>query len=235
MKGIYSPNSSESFAMFDREGRLLKMCQGYLQPTLDSSFEMFCGSLPRQGMTLSGTLFHVPKWAVSTCENDFGLLQAKASDNNHRKPGRFKVTQNGTYRYLDESGNQSFMRLSQVAQLLPTPTASNALNGNGYQRDRNGNVYPTLSGAVGAASLPTPTKRDGNTKTKDAPNRQGSPSLTNALLATPTRIDANNNYRQPTKGGRNLSYETGCDKKRKLNPNFVVAMMGFPPGWLDLT
>jgi hypothetical protein len=290
---ISSPNSSESFATFDREGRLLRMCQGYCQSTLDGHFQEYFGSLPKQGMTLSGTLFHAPGWVVSTCEKDYGLLPTPvASDKSDRKPGNPHLTKNGTIRHLNKQGQQSFMRLGQVVklpsivpssgllptptasdattgqiigkddtfrttatgalrkvnrhgtdgsiglgrlvQMLPTPTASNALNGNGYQRDRNGNVYPTLSGAVGAASLPTPTANDAKNLSLP-PSQKNRDSIVGALLATPTVVDANNNYRTPTKGGRNLSYETGCGKKAKLNPDFVAAMMGFPPGWLDPT
>lgn len=72
-----------------------------------------------------------------------GLLPTPVStDTKNRKPGTPHRTKNGTIRHVSPSGQQSFMRLSQVVQLLPTPIASD---------------YKT----VGAAqSLPTPTVND---------------------------------------------------------------------------
>src|SRR5690606_25653626 len=50
-----------------------------------------------------------------------------ASDDANRKipePSSVIVTRNGTLRYQNHQGKQSFLRLSQVVKLLPTPLAT---------------------------------------------------------------------------------------------------------------
>jgi hypothetical protein len=93
--------------------------------------------------------------------------------------------------------------------LLPTPTASNACNGNGYQRDRNGHITPTLTGAIGIAMLPTPTARDW----KDGSGAQVSKARSENL-------------------NDRIAYQ---GKGKKLNPVFVEMMMGYPPDWTDIS
>jgi len=100
-------------------------------------------------------------------------------------------------------------QMNVYSAMLPTPTASNACNGNGYQRDKSGNVYPTLSGAVGAASMPTPTARDWKHGSAAQVDKPRSENLNDRAAAI-----------------------TG---KTKLNPEFVASMMGFPIDWFDLT
>jgi hypothetical protein len=43
-----------------------------------------------------------------------------ASDSIERVPGNIHVTKTGNIRHMNQEGKQSFMRLQQVAQLMPT-------------------------------------------------------------------------------------------------------------------
>jgi len=52
-----------------------------------------------------------------------------ADDTTNRQPSKTAVmTQNGTYRHVAADGEQSFMRLSQVAKMWTTPAAQDAKN-----------------------------------------------------------------------------------------------------------
>jgi len=142
---------------------------------------------------LRGTLFHAPKWAAFTEGKEFGLLPTPLQRD---------------CRIIQDAPNRQGGK-SLASTLLPTPTASNACNGNGWQRDKSGNVYPTLSGAVGAASMPTPTARDWKHGSAAQVDKPRSENLNDRAAAI-----------------------TG---KTKLNPEFVASMMGFPIDWFDLT
>ena len=89
--------------------------------------------------------------------------------------------------------------------MLPTPTCNEST----YQRDRNGNTYPTLRGMANQGLLPTPTATlaDHGGLMTPAKAREGG-TLIEALSA---------------RGA------AGC-----LHPQYVEWMMGFPRGWTDL-
>jgi hypothetical protein len=75
--------------------------------------------------------------------------------------------------------------------------------------------WEATSLTVHAKMWPTPTARD--TKGQDQPNRQGGPSLVNAVRFPPAQTT-------PTDG------DTGSPKA-DLNPRFVAALMGVPWDW----
>ena len=93
----------------------------------------------------------------------------------------------------------------------PTPTAIEARTGCGYQNGKGGQVYLTLTGAVGAAKVPdrfymTPLANDadkGGTNTLDRQIRCGDPK-----------------GRNPCAGS--------------LNPDWVEWLQGWPLGWTHL-
>ncbi|MHC0061323.1 hypothetical protein ACWATR_00120 [Nostoc sp. UIC 10890] len=83
--------------------------------------------------------------------------------------------------------------------------------------------------------LPTPKAQDGIHPGISTRKPGQTLHLSAAVIPTPTKIDANNNYRKPTKGGRNLCYEVDSTPNRSLNPLFVSAIMGFPNGWVNIS
>ena len=68
---------------------------------------------------------------------------------------------------------------------LPTPTVSEAERQHGYQK-RGSRIYPTLTGAMGAAYLPTPRANKIGGKSSEG----FSPTLEQEMLPTPQAFDA---------------------------------------------
>lgn len=104
----------------------------------------------------------------------------------------------------------------------PTMTVSEAERGHGYQRDQQGRVYPTLTGATGAAQAwPTPDSGVFN------------------YAESPASFDARARKRKQEKqdngngNGKVLAVEVkrGATASGRLNPRWVEALMGFPAGW----
>lgn len=116
----------------------------------------------------------------------------------------------------------------------PTPTANDWKNA-GYQQ-KDGRIFLTLPGAVGAAKVPerwpTPTARDGK-----GPGFDG--QLPNAvrMWPTPKASPSGPDYAKATRpgsGSDDLATSVARDQGGgQLNPNWVEWLMGFPPGWTD--
>lgn len=126
--------------------------------------------------------------------------------------------------------------------LWPTPDVPNGGRGIPKGAVRKGNSIYTADGRkvqVGLANAvklwPTPTPR---TEGFDAGSHRGSPdSLHSAVKLFPTPkvcMDESS----PSEGRRatpSLGYQIAANTGGKLNPDWVTALMGFPPGWLDLS
>lgn len=124
--------------------------------------------------------------------------------------------------------------------MLPTPTCNTPT----WQRDRNGNVYPTLHGLARDGLLPTPTARLGDDRglpSSDTASKryaQGRRNLDDwVMLPTPTAhlakecaAPAEFTLNTPTLTASVLGPSPGVS----LHPRFVEWMMGFPLGWTDL-
>ena len=92
--------------------------------------------------------------------------------------------------------------LGTAVKKWPTMTVSEAERGHGYQRDQQGRVYPTLTGATGAAQAwPTASATDYKGSSQPGQRR--------GQLTEPI---------EPGSGGR-------------LSPTWVEMLMGFPAGW----
>lgn len=94
----------------------------------------------------------------------------------------------------------------------PTPTVSEAERGHGYHKSGN-RIYPTLTGAVGAA-----------------------PGPGGKYFPTPSAQDGHNSSLPPSQAGRDTIpgrlVEEGAGGN--LNPPWVAWLMGFPIGWTEL-
>jgi hypothetical protein len=124
--------------------------------------------------------------------------------------------------------------------LLPTPTCNEST----YQRDRNGNTYPSLHGLALTGLLPTPTAHLAKECGAPAEGTLNSPTLTwqvlraTGLLPTPTATLADKGGRMtPRKskhGGTLIEELSARGAAGSLHPRFVEWMMGFDPAWTDL-
>jgi hypothetical protein len=66
-------SSTESYARFNPDGSLLKMCQDYVQSTLDGSLEEYSGTFPKQGLMRSGRLYPLPTSERRISESESSL------------------------------------------------------------------------------------------------------------------------------------------------------------------
>jgi hypothetical protein len=147
-------------------------------------------------------------------------------------------------RMVRASGENFSLSLAGAARLWPTPSAANPNAQESLEtwqarreelkaKGTNGNGCGTPLG-VAVRLWPTPTARD-NDKQKDAPGREGAPSLSALIKQWPTPNARD--YKGPggghqAKGGNCLPTEAGAHG-RSLNPAWVESLMGFPPGWTD--
>ena len=162
-------SSTESFARFNPDGSLSKMCQGLGQLTLDGSFEEYSGTFPKQGLMRSGWLYPLPMLERPTSESESSLwptvtAQDAANDAaNDAAPSQWKrnsaplnvAVKWPTPRATDSHGagkhGQGGPDL-RTAVKWPTPTKADGERGSlMYQ----GNHNPTLKGAAGGQLNPT--------------------------------------------------------------------------------
>lgn len=204
------------FVLLERSspnGFFWKTLQGYF-PGLMDTLEQFSETWPRAGMMLAGACYRLPKWQHRIREIGYGFWPTPtASDDTDREPGTPHLTRNGTIRHVNKDGQQSFMRLSQVVKLWPTPNATDGSKAPKFHKGGN----PSLPCAVEIQAglrletgekikWPTPTV-NGNR------NRKGSSAKSGDGLTTAVKKLEN--------GG-------------SLNPEFVEWLMGWPIGWTAL-
>ncbi len=127
-----------------------------------------------------------------------------------------------------------------VSRGWPTMTTSEAKRGHGYQRAQ-GRIYPTLTGATGAAKAwPTPTvavATGGQTSRGGA--RKGELLLSGMVRQNwPTPAASDNRDRggpsmpciqRRSEKGKQVMLTMSVDGK--LNPSWVEMLQGFPQGW----
>jgi hypothetical protein len=90
-----SENSLESFARFDRTGRLWKTFPDCSLLSRVNFSVPYCGSLPRSGSMWNGECFQQHRWEPSTNEKEFGSLlpTPKAQDGIHPGVSAYKSGQ----------------------------------------------------------------------------------------------------------------------------------------------
>jgi hypothetical protein len=177
MSEIFGPSSTDSFASFDPPTRWLKMCQGYVQVSLDGSLVEYSGTWPRAGTMRNGSAYQLPMWERLTSEKGSGLWptpRAYSFDQSHR-PGLTLLdirvrglypdkkhywptplaydAQGGSSNKSQSAGAATRLSLARMATSgkWPTPMSADAIRGSKtYGR---GNL--TLLGA--AQQWPTPS------------------------------------------------------------------------------
>jgi hypothetical protein len=202
---------------------------------------LFSQTLPRSGMTQSGTLFLLPPLVLITYETESGLSAllptplASDVDRPRRSPGsiargggpklmdvllptptaRLGDTKTGRGMPSPETAKmrwaQGRRNLDDWAALLPTPTASDA-NGSGSRNTATSKAHAGLS-------LNDWARGDGGR---------------GRLLPTPQAEDHRNcaDYSDRSRGHSPQLRHLG---RGRLNPRFVEWMMGYPPGFTDLS
>ena len=127
--------------------------------------------------------------------------------------------------------------------MLPTPTRSdsNRSGAAGYSTESGRRSRTTLTDAIVRGYLPTPSATSYGTNKGGSAGRvgPGRPSLERmakrGMLLTPSARDWKSNHASPQTMARNArplnEVATNGDGAKRLNPQFVEWMMGFPEDW----
>ena len=176
-------------------------------------------SLPKWGMTRCGSLYKLPSLAHPISVNVGSLWPTTtASDDKNRQPGNPHLTKNGTIRHIDEHGNQSFMRLSQVVKLWSTPRSSMNRDDQGSGEIVDGRLH--RGGNIYGLSLPTQVKQWA-TPTASVWKRSG-------RWGEPAHI---HDVERGNLKGQIIEMD---NPSTCINPAWELMLMGFPTGWLRI-
>lgn len=192
---------------------------------------VFSETLPRSGMTRSGTLYLLPPLVRLIYGSGSGSLLptplAADAGIGRGAPQTYKA------------GNLSLTGYAVKVSLMPTPRAEDS-ESTGAHRGKP----DTLTSY--ARLLPTPTASDANgAGSRNTESSKAPPGLslmdwargdggTGRLLPTPSASD-DRTCADYSDGSRGHSPQLRHLGSGRLNPRFVGWMMGFPPGWLDLS
>jgi hypothetical protein len=214
------PSLHAPFASFDPDSSSWKTSQGSLGLTEGS--ETYSGTWPRSGMTRSGTAYALPTLARRTRGSAFSSWPTPESSDSL---GGRRSKELGGKR---PSGAKRAITLASKVALWPTPTVQDAENNGGpSQQERNS---PPLNAMVSAR--PTPRASDGEHGGRVTPrkSREGGnliEAVAASLWATPTSHERTHTPRIVDHGEQLANQVAG-----RLNPVWVEALMGLPPGWV---
>lgn len=144
-------SSSESFASFGPDGSWLKMSQDYYQVMMDGSLEPFLGTWPRSGTMRNGNAFRrrplvrrifgtgSTSWPTPTVHGMEGRNTRYAQGGTPLSAAvRMWPTPNATDGEKAPKtfgrGNPSLPMAATIAEMYPTPTASDATGGPAYSK-----------------------------------------------------------------------------------------------------
>jgi len=147
-----------------------------------------------------------------------------------------ELTATGRRKTKDGTNSHSLNLADTVQQMLPTPTERDWKGGHGTLVKKNGKYYrvSNTTGTRFGARLdavvekeqetaqemwPTPRQRDWKDGTSVPPSRIKNPGL----MALPQKVISESETQQKQ-----------SEIKLHLNPTWVEALMGFPPGWTVL-
>lgn len=193
---------------------------------------LYSETLPRSGMTRSGTLYLLPPLVrltsviASGSSRPLPTPMATDADKPRRSPA--SIARGGGPKLLDA--------------LLPTPTAASYGLNQGGASGRVGLVRHSLQGMAQRGLIPTPTSSSSGMagqRGKPSPGAHPGVSLSDwamgfggPLLPTPQAQDSRN-CADYSDGSRGHSPQLRHLGSGRLNPRFVEWMMGLPPGWTD--
>ena len=234
------PQLSSAFASYDPATRCWKMSQRWLLADIsEPSWETW----PKAGYVLNGEFYPQPNWERRINEIGSGLLPTPAA----QEPG---WTVGGQVEIVDKDGNapthynqrwydKNTGRLvqkgiTQVAQMWPTPNASDVTGGPGNSgRDGGLNLRTAVK------QWPTPRASEAEHPGKKSNNHNGQKGLAEAvnMWRTPSAsvIEPKSNVvkltgRTPQDPQVGLADQVGG----QLNPDWVEWLMGWPIGWTSL-
>jgi len=232
---ICGPQLSSAFASYDPATRCWRMSQGWLLADISGpSWETW----PKAGLIVGGEFYPQPNWERRINEIGSGLLPTPAA----QEPG---WTVGGQVEIVDKDGNapthynqrwydKNTGRLvqkgiTQVAQMWPTPNASDVTGGPGNSgRDGGLNLRTAVK------QWPTPRSSEAEHPSRKSNNHNGQKGLAEAvnMLPTPTSRDwRSGTGAQPREGhAPPLTDVVGG----QLNPDWVEWLMGWPIGWTSL-
>lgn len=122
------------------------------------TLSVYSGPLPVWGMMRNGVVYERQMLERPIYENDGSLWPTPTASDwlNRRLPpmARIYFTANGTIRYINAAGQQSFLRTSQVMR-FPTPTADDAKH-----ITRDSGAFQSLIRAVRRFNTPVATDAD---------------------------------------------------------------------------
>lgn len=196
----YGESSLDLLARFDHESRSWKTSG--LFGLADSP--PYSQTLPRSGMTRSGTLYRLRPLVrlIYATESGSSQLLPTPTAQDSEYAGGAKCT--------DEGRRGLSLHAAGMRGLIPTPTSSDA-NGSGSRNTALSKAHPGVS------------------LTDWARGDRGM----GRLLPTPSASD-DRNCSDYSDGSRGHSPQLRHLGRGRLNPRFVAWMMGFPPEWLDL-
>ena len=208
------PSSLASFAFYDPASSLLRTCQR----SLDGEWGEYSETCPSSGTMRSGRLYAHPTWALHTAENESSLWPTPdasvANDGESGESLESWKARREREKAKGQNGNGMGMPLAIAARSWPTATAADARASGaaGYSTDSGRPAGVTLTDAAvrGALAWPTPQARD----------EKGPTGVNNRLENGGRRSSLSDSAMPGATAGR-------------LNPAWVEALMGFPPGWTD--
>ena len=210
---VSGPSSLELFASSSPDSSSSRTSPRSRHAVSTVSYE----TLPRSGSMRNGRCVGLPTSAPRTVESDSSCWPIPTAS-------EYGSSQNGINGVGGENERPSAgtPSLWTLARNWPTPCSSDGKRGLKDEAFREGG--PTLSKAVGKNLWPTPTAGDGSGSGSGSRNQEGSKahagvSLTDAVT-TGTSTASRRARAKSTDG-------------MVLNPLFVEAMQGFPPGWTE--
>ncbi len=196
---------------------------------------LYSGDWPRSGMVRSGRLYALPTLALRTSESGSSAWPTpRASQNENRQtvPSPSQL-----------AGTHGWNLAASVNCLWPTPTVCGNHN-------RKGASPTSGDGLATAPRSPWGTPRAGMERSAACSYDRGRGNLeeqvgaaamglapTTSRWPTPTARDwKSGSASQATldRNARPLSEIVRVEAPGPLNPDWVTALMGFPPGWLDI-
>lgn len=238
----FGPSSPDAFASLDQSGCWQKMSQGYSLLTLEGRSVPYSETWPNSGSMCSGAAFQRPPWVRRISVGGSSLWPTPAA----QEPGWKHievVDRKGNPPshphqrfYHKETGRLVQKGLTQIVQMWPTPRANKV---GGYSSE---GYSPTLEQKVRQEVWPTPTVQDAHNDGGPSQAKRNTVPL-NAAVKWRTRQagDGNGGGQDAAKrqaGGHSVYLRDQmktAEGSGQLNPTWVELLMGFPPGWTDLS